>query len=165
MMALALLAAVAAPAVGSLAVLIARPTGLRAGRFVTVGCGVGFALSGILFVLSDTSDDGLVGEVPGLLLRLDRAGAVLLCGVMFAALVVASFARRNLDLDARAPRFFTLLGLLVTGSALVVTPGGPAALVVGWVGIRLGPRRHGRPSAAPRCPAGTTPYRPVAGDR
>lgn len=126
--------AVFAPMLGSLAVLVWRPAGLRVGRFVAVAGGIAFGAALAVAVVSCTRSDGLVDGVGGLGLRLDRATALLLAAVTSTGAVVASFARRSVDLDGSAGRFFVLFGALVTGSALVVAPGGWLALSVGWVG-------------------------------
>ncbi len=125
-------AAVFAPLLGSLAVLVWRPAGLGAGRFVSVACGIAFGAAVAVAVVSGSRSDGLVDG--GLGLSLDRATALLLLAVTSMGAVVASFARLSVDLDGRAGRFFVLFGTLVTGSALVVTPGGWLALSAGWVG-------------------------------
>ena len=126
--------AVFAPLAASLVVLAWRPDGLRAGRLVAVGCGVACAAAVTALVVSGSRSDGVVGAVGGVGLRLDRATALMLGAVTATGVVVASFARRSVDLDSRANRFFALFGILVTGSALVVTPGGWLALSAGWVG-------------------------------
>jgi uncharacterized protein YbcC (UPF0753/DUF2309 family)/formate hydrogenlyase subunit 3/multisubunit Na+/H+ antiporter MnhD subunit len=127
-------AAVFAPLVGSVAVLVWRPAGLNAGRCVAVACGIAFAAAVAVAVVSGTRPDGLVDGAGWLGLRLDRATALLLAAVTSTGAVVASFARRSLDLDSRANRFFMLFGTLVAGSALVVTPGGWLTLSIGWIG-------------------------------
>ena len=126
--------AVLAPLLGSLAVLVLRPAGLHAGRCVAVACGIAFAAAVSLAVVSGTRPDGLVDGAGWLGLRLDRATALLLAAVTSTGAVVASSARRSVDLDSRANRFFVLFGALVAGSALVVTPGGWLTLSIGWVG-------------------------------
>ncbi len=124
--------AVFAPLAGAIAVFALQPRGLRSGRWTTASCGVGALAAFVVVALSGGRDDGVVGEVAGLGLRVDRPSAVLLAVVMGTGVVVASFSRRSVDLDPRAPRFFALLGVLVSGSALVVVPGGGLALLVGW---------------------------------
>lgn len=126
--------AVFAPLLGSLAVLLRRPEGLGAGRFVAVACGLAFGAAVAVLVVSGSRSDGLVNGVEALGLRLDRATALLLAAVTSTGAVVASFARRSVDLDGRAGRFFVLFGALVTGSALVVAPGGWLLLLIGWLG-------------------------------
>ncbi|MFK7919922.1 MAG: putative inorganic carbon transporter subunit DabA [Ilumatobacter sp.] len=125
--------AVFAPLLAAVAVAALRPVGLTAGRIVTVGCGVG-SLAGIAaLTMSGFEDNGLIGDVAGLGLRVDRASAMLLTVAVATGTVVASFARRNVDVDPRGNRFFVLFGVLVTGSALVVVPGGAIALTAGWL--------------------------------
>ncbi|MGK0276063.1 MAG: hypothetical protein ACI9N0_002451 [Ilumatobacter sp.] len=126
--------AVFAPLLGSVAVLVWRPAGLNAGRCVAAACGIAFAAAVAVAVVSGTRPDGLVDGAGWLGLRLDRATALLLAAVTSTGAVVASFARRSLDLDSRANRFFMLFAILVTGSALVVVPGGWLTLSIGWVG-------------------------------
>ncbi|MEP4651328.1 MAG: putative inorganic carbon transporter subunit DabA [Ilumatobacter sp.] len=101
---------------------------------MAVSCGVACVASLAVVLLSGLNDDGGVGDVAGLALGVDRASAVLLAVVTGTGVVVASFSRRNVDVDPRACRFFVLFGVLVAGSALVVVPGGAGALVVGWGG-------------------------------
>jgi uncharacterized protein YbcC (UPF0753/DUF2309 family)/formate hydrogenlyase subunit 3/multisubunit Na+/H+ antiporter MnhD subunit len=125
--------AVFAPLLGLLAVLVWRPAGLGAGRCVAVACGIAFAAALAVAVVSGSRPDGLVDGSGWLGLRLDRATALLLAAVTSTGAVVASFARRSLDLDGRANRFFVLFAMLVVGSALVVAPGGWITLLVGWV--------------------------------
>jgi uncharacterized protein YbcC (UPF0753/DUF2309 family)/NADH:ubiquinone oxidoreductase subunit 5 (subunit L)/multisubunit Na+/H+ antiporter MnhA subunit len=126
--------AVFSPLLGSLAVSAVRPAGLGAGRYVAIGCGVAFLAAAVIVLISGWRSDGVVGDVDDLGLRADRASALLIATVTGTGAVVASFARRNVDLDPRAGRFFVLLGGLVTGSALVVVPGGWLALTIGWIG-------------------------------
>lgn len=127
-----LLTAVFAPLVGAAVVSLLTPVGLRPGRIVAVSCGVASVAALALLVMSGLDDNGLVGDVGGLELRLERSSAILLAVVAATGVVVASFARRNLDVDPRSKRFFALLGILVTGSSLVVVPGGAAPLLIGW---------------------------------
>lgn len=127
-----LLTAVFAPFVGAVVVSLLTPVGLRPGRIVAISCGVASVAALTLLIMSGVDDNGLVGDVGGLDLRLERSSAILLAVVAATGVVVASFARRNLDVDPRSKRFFVLLGILVTGSSLVVVPGGAAALLVGW---------------------------------
>lgn len=129
-----LVVAAFAPLGAALVVMALRPRGLAPGRIVTIGCGVAFGAAAALLVISGARSDGWAGDVGGLDLSVNRASALLLAAATATATVVASFARRNLDLDARSVRFFSLFGVLVTGSALVVIPGGDLALIVGWVG-------------------------------
>lgn len=124
--------AVFAPLLAALFVAATRPAGLGAGRIVTVACGTGAVAAIAALIMSGVDDNGLVGDVAGLDLQLDRPSAILLAIAVATGTVVASFARRNIDVDPRAARFFTLFGILVTGSALVVVPGGPIALIAGW---------------------------------
>lgn len=124
--------AVFAPLLAALVVAATRPAGLRAGRIVTIGCGTAALAAVAALIMSGIDDNGLVGDVAGLDLGLDRPSAILLAIAVATGTVVASFARRNVDVDPLANRFFVLFGILVTGSALVVVPGGPVALVAGW---------------------------------
>ncbi|MFK7916688.1 MAG: putative inorganic carbon transporter subunit DabA [Ilumatobacter sp.] len=124
--------AVFAPLIGALAVAATRPVGLGAGRIVTIACGTGAVAAIAALIMSGFDDNGLVGDVAGVDLRLDRPSAVLLAIAVSTGTVVASFARRNVDVDPRANRFFVLFGILATGSALVVVPGGPVPLIAGW---------------------------------
>lgn len=62
-----------------------------------------------------------------------RSAVLLLAAVLGTAAVVASFSRRSLDLDARTTRYFAFIGVLTSGSTVVVLPGPSAALLVGWV--------------------------------
>lgn len=126
--------AVFAPLVGSLVVLVFRPPGLGAGRIVALACATALGASLGIAAISGSRSDGVVGQVGGLGLEAGRATALLLVAATATAAVVASFARRSVDLDVRAIRFFVLFGALVTGSALVVVPGGWLALSIGWVG-------------------------------
>ena len=126
--------AVFAPLLFALAVLVARPRGLGAGRLVAIGCGVAALASLALVAMSGMHADGRVGEAVGWPLHVDRASALLLTAVMTTGVVVASFSRRSIDLDPRGLRFFVLLGALVTGSGLVVVHGSWLALLVGWLG-------------------------------
>lgn len=132
MEALLIALSVFAPLGGAFAALVAPASGLRAGRCVAAGCGVAAAGALAALVVSGTRDDGIVGELGGLDLVLDRSSALLLAVVMSTGVVVASFARRSIDLDPRGRRFFVLFGALVTASALVVVPSGAVALVIGW---------------------------------
>ena len=52
--------AVFAPLLGSVAVLVWRPAGLRAGRCVAAACGIAFAAAVAVAVVSGTRPDGLV---------------------------------------------------------------------------------------------------------
>ncbi len=130
---LLLLIALGAPTAGSLAIVVLRPTGLRAGRVLTVACGLATISSLVLLGWSATTDDGLVSSASWAGLDLDRAAAVLLTVVSATGLVVTSFARRSLDLDPRSRWFAIRLGILLSGSSLVVVPGGPLPLVIGWL--------------------------------
>ena len=40
---------------------------------------------------------------------------------------------RSLDGDGRASRYFALIGLVASGSALVIVPAHPVLLVAGWI--------------------------------
>ncbi len=126
--------AVFAPLGGALVLLIARPEGLRSGRVMAVSCGVASIAALLVVLVSGLRDGGGVGDIALLDLRAERASSLLLAVVAGTGVVVASFSRRNVDVDPRARRFFTLLGVLVSGSALVVVPGAAVALVVGWWG-------------------------------
>lgn len=134
MASLLLTVVVFAPLIGSSAVAVTRVNGLTSGRVVTVAAALAAIASLILVAMSGTEPGGVVGDVAVLDLRADRATSLLLALVACTGLVIASFSRRNLDLDPRTGRFFALFGIVVTGSALVVVPGGPLVLIVGWIG-------------------------------
>jgi uncharacterized protein YbcC (UPF0753/DUF2309 family)/NADH:ubiquinone oxidoreductase subunit 5 (subunit L)/multisubunit Na+/H+ antiporter MnhA subunit len=121
-----------APVLGSGAIAALRPAGLTPGRFMTVSCGASSIAALVLLGWSASAPNDVAGETLGF--GLGRLSAVLLASVACLALVVASFARRNVDVDPRSARFFVLFGALVTGSLLVVVPGNPLLLLIGWIG-------------------------------
>jgi NADH:ubiquinone oxidoreductase subunit 5 (subunit L)/multisubunit Na+/H+ antiporter MnhA subunit len=65
-------------------------------------------------------------------LTVDRVGATLALLAVGVGLVAQSFARRGLDGDPRARRFFVLAGLLTGSTALVALAATGTGLAVGW---------------------------------
>lgn len=133
---LMILLGVLAPLVASAVVLATSATGHLAGRVATIGCGAAFVAALWLAVASARDEAGVAGELPGLDgvdLRIDRASSLLLLLVAATGAVIAAFSRRNLDDVPYSTRYFALIGVVVAGSALVVVPGGPVALVIGWL--------------------------------
>ena len=128
-----ILVAVASPLIAAALLAVLRPDGLRPGRIVTTACGIATIAAIAAVIWSATRSTGIVGGADGLELQVDRAGAVLLAAVTATGTVVASFARRNIDVDPRSRRFFTLFALLVSASTLVVVSGGLWLLLIGWV--------------------------------
>ena len=126
-----LVTAVLAPLVAAALITGIRATGLVAGRIATSACGVSTlaALGLVGFVAA--ADDGRTGDVLGL--GVDRVSSLLLVAVVGTGAVVAGFSRRNVDDEGRTTRYFALVGLVVGASALVVLPGGPIALGLGWI--------------------------------
>ena len=122
--------AILSPLIGSVAIASFRPKGLMPGRFMSVACGIG-SLAALVLLVWAAASDGVVGGSS--VFGLDRVSALLLAAVSSLAFVVASFARRNVDVDPHAPRFFILFGLLVSGSALVVVPANAWFLLAGWI--------------------------------
>ncbi|HUW04114.1 MAG TPA: putative inorganic carbon transporter subunit DabA [Acidimicrobiales bacterium] len=106
---------------------------LRAGRCVAAGCGVASLAAVGLFAAVAQRSSGRVGDGGWLDLSVDRVSSFLLVVVLATAAMVASFSRRSLDADGRVGRYFLLLGVVVSGSALVVVPGAGWLLLVGWV--------------------------------
>jgi uncharacterized protein YbcC (UPF0753/DUF2309 family)/NADH:ubiquinone oxidoreductase subunit 5 (subunit L)/multisubunit Na+/H+ antiporter MnhA subunit len=121
-----------APLLGGLSVR-GRRSPLLAGRVSAVSCGLAAVGATVLLVATALEESGSLDPLVALDLRLDRLTALLLVVVLATAAMVASFSRRSLDADGRAGRYFALLGVVVTGSALVVVPGAGWLLVAGWV--------------------------------
>ena len=128
-----ILLALVAPAIAAVVLAVARPDGLRPGRVVTAACGIATIAAVAVVVWSATRSAGVVGGTDGLGLHVDRAGGVLLAAITATGTVVASFARRNIDVDPRSCRFFTHFAVLVSASTLVVVSGGLWLLLLGWV--------------------------------
>ncbi len=127
-----LVVAVFAPVCGGLLAL-RQNSALRAGRWVATSCGLAVLAASWLLATVAFGSDTRVGDVGVLDLQVDRVTATLLVVVAATAAMVASFSRRSLDADGRAGRYFLLLGVVVTGSALVVVPGAAWLLFAGWV--------------------------------
>jgi len=123
--------AVLAPLIAAAATVGMRATGLVAGRIVTSACGIATLASLGLVGFVAVDDDGRTGDVLGI--GVDRVSALLLVAAAGTGAVVAGFSRRNVDDEARTTRYFALVGLVVSASALVVLPGGPIALGLGWL--------------------------------
>lgn len=74
------------------------------------------------------------GAAAWLGLTIDRPSALLLAAATGVALVVTSFSTRAVDREhPQQQRYYAGLAAVATGSALVVVPGGPVPLVLGWV--------------------------------
>ncbi|MEO1060928.1 MAG: putative inorganic carbon transporter subunit DabA [Actinomycetota bacterium] len=129
----ALLLAVFAPLAGSALVLAGSLDGGRAGRALGLTTALSAIAALVVVIASGFDNDGAVGTLGDDLLAAERGSALLLATVAATGLVVVSFSRRSLDGDPRAARYFTLMGAVLTGSALVVLPGHPAGLVAGWL--------------------------------
>ena len=123
--------AVLAPLVAAAVTLGKRATGLVAGRIVTSACGFATLAALGLVVAAAADDDGSTGDVLGI--GVDRVSSLLLVAVAGTGAVVAGFSRRNVDDEARTSRYFALVALVVSASAMVVLPGGPIALALGWL--------------------------------
>ncbi|MFT7608770.1 MAG: hypothetical protein ACI9MX_001837 [Candidatus Aldehydirespiratoraceae bacterium] len=130
--AVAVVIAALAPLAGGTLALTASDA-RRAGRLVTSTGAIAFAAALILVVLSGLDGDGSLATIAWLDASIDRVSALLLAVVMGTATVVAGFSSRSLDDDGRANRYFALIGVLVSGSAMVVLPASPVLLVVGWI--------------------------------
>ncbi len=120
-----------APLIASVLVVATRATGLVAGRIAAAGCGVATLAAVGLVAIVAADDDGRTGSFVGI--GADRVSALLLVAVTGTGAVVAGFSRRNVDDESRTTGYFALLGLVVAASALVVLPGGPIALGLGWL--------------------------------
>lgn len=121
-----------APVLGGLSMWSQRSP-LRAGRVTAAACGLAAIGAVVLLVATAQEESGSIEPMAAVDLRIDRLSALLLVVVLATAAMVASFSRRSLDADGRAGRYFGLLGVVVTGSALVVVPGAGWLLLVGWV--------------------------------
>ncbi len=106
---------------------------LRAGRALTIGGAASTAAAVWLLVLSAADSGGVAATLDTFDMTLGRVGALLLVVITATATVVAAFSARSLDNDGRAPQYFFLIGVVATGSALVVVPATPVLLIVGWL--------------------------------
>ncbi|MEM8904074.1 MAG: putative inorganic carbon transporter subunit DabA, partial [Actinomycetota bacterium] len=132
MIATLLVVAVLAPLVGSVIAIATDSIGATAGRLLGAATAVSSLAALVVVVASGLDDDGVVGELGDTVVAAERGSALLLALVATTGLVVVSFSRRSLDEGRRTSRYFILIGLVLTGSALVVLPGHPLTLVIGW---------------------------------
>ncbi len=132
MLILAVVMAVIVPLVGAALALVATDKE-RAGRSLTIAGALAFAAAMVLVVSSGLDGDGTLEVSRWLDASVDRTAAVLLAVVMGTATVVAGFSSRSLDDDGRAAGYFARIGLVASGSAMVIVPSAPVFLVVGWV--------------------------------
>ena len=133
-----------APLLASVVIAV-RSTGRRRlnGRAAGAIGGIGILVSLVAAVVAlidvavnGAQEFGLVGD---LALVANRPSAVLLILVAAVSVVVQSFARRSLDGDARAARFFALANVLSTATMTVAVAANASLLVVAWLitGITL----------------------------
>lgn len=123
---------VLAPAIAGLAIMVSPSGTRRPARLMVAGCTVGLAAA-IALLIETSTTSARVGDVALLDLSTDRVSALLAIVVMATGAVVAGFSGRNLDDDHHPASYFALIGAVVAGSALVVLPGGPIALIAGWL--------------------------------
>lgn len=116
-----------------------RPDGQAAG--VIGGIGIGASLVAAVIALIDVASNGSneFGLVGDLALVADRPSAILLVLVAGVSVVVQSFARRSLEGDARAARFFALANVLSASTMIVAIAANASLLVAAWLvtGITL----------------------------
>ncbi len=116
-----------------------RPDGRAAG--VIGGIGIGASLVAAVVALIDVAMNGSneFGLVGHLALVADRPSAILLVLVAGVSVVVQSFARRSLEGDARAARFFALANVLSASTMIVAIAANASLLVAAWLvtGITL----------------------------
>jgi len=105
------------------------------------GIGIGASLIAAVIALFDVARNGnqefaLVGD---LALVASRPSAILLVLVGAVSVVVQSFARRSLEGDPRAPRFFALANALSAATMTVAIAANASLLVAAWLltGIAL----------------------------
>ncbi|MDH4075108.1 MAG: Na-translocating system protein MpsB [Acidimicrobiia bacterium] len=127
----ALLVALTAPLAGAALAVATRDT-RRAVRLGTAAPAVAFAAA-LVLVAASGLDPSAGAAIDWLDASVDRTSALLIAVVMATATVVAGFSSRSLDDDGRTRRYFALIGIVASGSALVVVPAAPVLLVVGWL--------------------------------
>lgn len=116
-----------------------RPDGRAAGAIGGIGIGISLAAAVIALIdvaMNGSNEFGLVGD---LALVADRPSAILLVLVAGVSVVVQSFARRSLEGDARAARFFALSNVLSASTMTVAIAANASLLVAAWLvtGITL----------------------------
>ncbi len=133
-----LIVAAAMPAVAAGLIGLLRPDGDTAGRWA-VRAAVVAALAAIgvaILVATGGAVEAVIpgaGDSPLMGLHADRVGAVLALLTTTVGLVVQSFARRALDGDVRARRFFVLTALLTSATTTVALATTLGLLVVSWI--------------------------------
>ena len=125
------LVAMLAPLLGS-AVAVASGKLGPSGRAVTAASAIATLASAVLLVLSAVESDGGL-DTGWFDASIDRAGALLLFVVTGTATVVAGFSRRSLDDDGRTGRYFGLIGVVVSGSSMVIVVAAPIIALIGWL--------------------------------
>lgn len=113
------------------AAVLAVLWGRRANRIATIGSAISAAAGIVVMASVVWSGPFTVGSSAGLVA--DRIGTVLAILTGGVGTVVMSFARRALDGDPRAPRFFGYSSLLVAGTALTAVAASFTGLTIGWV--------------------------------
>ena len=90
----------------------------------------------LLVVVGFRDDEGRwdgVDLTSWLALGIDRAAALLVLTFVGLGTVVAAFSARALDDGPRSTAHFVWLTVLVGGASLVILPGGPLPLAIGWL--------------------------------